>query len=196
MEMPKQFDNLNSKVVDDLKITLRESSRVSIAAASFSIYAFEALKDELEAIDGYNSAVSTLQSLENPDKYEGIIKILSDISGEENIHIGQLQEALKTVNEQAELIATGEEEAKEQLSDASVEPTQEVVEESVEDDVRLSGDLGKIRAFLKSTEEVIEKNVDNSYADEGIDDLAMDIYETYVSMKGDLLYIYFFIFEK
>jgi hypothetical protein len=48
--------------------------------------------------------------------------------------------------------------------------------------------LGKIRAFLKSTEEVIEKNVDNSYADEGIDDLAMDIYETYVSMKGDLLY--------
>ena len=27
MEMPKQFDNLNSKVVDDLKITLRKSSK-------------------------------------------------------------------------------------------------------------------------------------------------------------------------
>ena len=51
MEMPKQFDNLNSKVVDDLKITLRQSSKVSIAAASFSIYAYEALKEELEAID-------------------------------------------------------------------------------------------------------------------------------------------------
>ena len=25
MEMPKQFDNLNSKVVDDLKITLKSS---------------------------------------------------------------------------------------------------------------------------------------------------------------------------
>ena len=51
MEVPKQFDNLNSKVVDDLKITLKRSSKVSIAAASFSIYAYEALKEELEAID-------------------------------------------------------------------------------------------------------------------------------------------------
>lgn len=51
MEMPKQFDNLNSKVVDDLKITLKRSSKVSIAAASFSIYAYEALKEELENID-------------------------------------------------------------------------------------------------------------------------------------------------
>ena len=51
MEMPKQFDNLNSRVVDDLKITLKKSSKVSIAAASFSIYAYEALKEELEALD-------------------------------------------------------------------------------------------------------------------------------------------------
>lgn len=51
MEMIKQFDNLNSKVIDDLRITLKQSSRVSIAAASFSIYAYEALKEELEAID-------------------------------------------------------------------------------------------------------------------------------------------------
>ena len=50
--MPKQFDNLNSKVVDDLKITLRRSSKASIAAASFSIYAYEALKEELESVDG------------------------------------------------------------------------------------------------------------------------------------------------
>mgnify|MGYP003545791959 CR=1 FL=1 len=53
MEMPKQFDNLNSKVVDDLKITLKQSSKVSIAAASFSIYAYEALKEELEAIEEF-----------------------------------------------------------------------------------------------------------------------------------------------
>ena len=51
MEMPKLFDNLNSKVIDDLRITLKQSSKVSIAAASFSIYAYEALKEELEAID-------------------------------------------------------------------------------------------------------------------------------------------------
>ena len=53
MEMPKQFDNLNSRVVDDLRVTLRESGKVSIAAASFSIYAYEALKEELETIDEF-----------------------------------------------------------------------------------------------------------------------------------------------
>ena len=51
MEMPKQFDNLNSKVIDDLRITLKGASKVSIAAASFSICAYEALREELEAID-------------------------------------------------------------------------------------------------------------------------------------------------
>ena len=51
MEMPKQFDNLNNKVIDDLKTTLKRSTKVSIAAASFSIYAYEALKAELESID-------------------------------------------------------------------------------------------------------------------------------------------------
>lgn len=51
MEMPKQFDNLNNRVIDDLRETLKKSSKVSIAAASFSIYAYEALKEELEAID-------------------------------------------------------------------------------------------------------------------------------------------------
>ena len=51
MEAPKQFDNLNSRIIDDLRTTIKRSSKVSIAAASFSIYAYEALKNELEAID-------------------------------------------------------------------------------------------------------------------------------------------------
>lgn len=45
------FDNVNLRVVDDLRAKLRTHSKVSIAAASFSIYAFEALKDELENVD-------------------------------------------------------------------------------------------------------------------------------------------------
>ena len=48
MELPKQFDNITQRVIDDLKTTLRRGSKVSMAAASFSIYAFEALQKELE----------------------------------------------------------------------------------------------------------------------------------------------------
>ena len=51
MEQPKLINNINDRVVDDLKMRLSSRSRVSIAAASFSIYAFEALKKELGTID-------------------------------------------------------------------------------------------------------------------------------------------------
>ena len=51
MEQPEQFDNITQRVIDDLKETLQRGSKVSVAAASFSIYAFEALKKELEKVD-------------------------------------------------------------------------------------------------------------------------------------------------
>lgn len=51
MEQPKLINNIRERVVDDLRQRLSAQSRVSIAAASFSIYAYEALKTELEKID-------------------------------------------------------------------------------------------------------------------------------------------------
>lgn len=51
MEQPKLINNISERVLDDLKVRLSRGSRVSVAAASFSIYAFEALKKELEGID-------------------------------------------------------------------------------------------------------------------------------------------------
>lgn len=47
----RTFDNLNARVADDLKSRLTAGSRLSIAAASFSLYAYEALRKELEQID-------------------------------------------------------------------------------------------------------------------------------------------------
>ena len=51
MEQPKLIDNINVTLRDDLKDTLRLGSRMSIAAASFSIYAFQELKEQLSDID-------------------------------------------------------------------------------------------------------------------------------------------------
>jgi len=47
----KLIDNVNNRLDDDLKEELKKGSKLSIAAASFSIYAFEALKKELKNID-------------------------------------------------------------------------------------------------------------------------------------------------
>ena len=45
------LDNINSLLGDDLKGTLKPASRLKVAASCFSMYAFEALKTELEKID-------------------------------------------------------------------------------------------------------------------------------------------------
>ncbi len=55
MRTPKQFNNITERVIDDLKHVLSSgNSQISIAAASFSIYAYEALKEELEKVDCVN----------------------------------------------------------------------------------------------------------------------------------------------
>lgn len=47
----KIIDNITNTVRDDLAVTIKEGSKVSIAAACFSIYAFQELKKELKNID-------------------------------------------------------------------------------------------------------------------------------------------------
>jgi hypothetical protein len=47
----KLIDNINTLLGDDLKTTIRPNDKLKIAASCFSIYAFEALKHELESID-------------------------------------------------------------------------------------------------------------------------------------------------
>lgn len=45
------IDNVKNRLGDDLKISIQKSSKLSIAASSFSIYAFEALKKEFNNIE-------------------------------------------------------------------------------------------------------------------------------------------------
>ena len=47
----KLIDNINNRLIDDLKESINKKSKLSIAASSFSIYAFEALRKELKNLD-------------------------------------------------------------------------------------------------------------------------------------------------
>ncbi len=47
----KIFDNINDVIIDDLRQTIKSGNCLSIAASSFSLYAFEELKSELKNID-------------------------------------------------------------------------------------------------------------------------------------------------
>ena len=45
------FDNVNKTVRDDLTVTIKKGSKLSITAACFSIYAYQILKKQLDSID-------------------------------------------------------------------------------------------------------------------------------------------------
>ena len=49
--MMKIFDNITDIVRDDLKETIQRGSKVSIAAACFSMYAYKELKHQLEQVE-------------------------------------------------------------------------------------------------------------------------------------------------
>ena len=49
--MIKVIDNINTILRDDLKETIKPKSKVSIAAACFSMYAYNVLKKQLESVD-------------------------------------------------------------------------------------------------------------------------------------------------
>ena len=61
------------------------------------------IKGEWDAIDQYNSVLSTLESLDNDLATETLKEIVS----EEYIHVGQLEKLAQDINPDAENITTG-----------------------------------------------------------------------------------------
>ncbi|CAH8289136.1 SNF2 family DNA or RNA helicase [Mariniflexile fucanivorans] len=68
----KLIDNVNNRLGDDLKESIEKGCKLSIAAASFSIYAFEALKKELGKIEDlrfiFSSPTFIEQGFEKQDR--------------------------------------------------------------------------------------------------------------------------------
>lgn len=78
------------------------------------------IKDEWDAIEGYNNSIQTLKGMGN---YDDLCSVLQEISNEELIHVGQLQKALSFVNPVVgEKIVDGEEEATKQVVQVSTLP--------------------------------------------------------------------------
>jgi len=76
------------------------------------------VKDEWEAIEGYNQAILTLQTIGD---YDRIIGTLNDIINEEYIHIGQLEKSIQMVVPSAENIEEGSDEAEEAAEQEELE---------------------------------------------------------------------------
>ena len=90
------------------------------------------VKDEWDAIEGYNTLESEIKSssLSEEEKAK-LLSIIDDIRSEEYRHVGQLQQALKTVTDDANKIDDGEKEAESQ--EDSHEHEEEHVDEVTDD---------------------------------------------------------------
>ena len=49
----KIYDNIREKVKDDMEATITRGSKVSVAAACFSMYAYKELKKQLNSVDEF-----------------------------------------------------------------------------------------------------------------------------------------------
>lgn len=68
--MQEFFDNINYKVIDDLRVSISKGSRLSIAAAIFSIYAFQELKERLLNIEELRFIFTEPSFLKEKEKRE------------------------------------------------------------------------------------------------------------------------------
>lgn len=107
-------------ITEDLEVGAHNHHNIDVPKTDedFGISAIlnDLIIDEWEAIDGYNSAIITLLDLGKEDA----VGVLRDIVNEENIHIGQLEQVMKSVSPNANSINDGEQEAKDQLGDNEI----------------------------------------------------------------------------
>lgn len=106
--------NSNYNIVKDLEMSLQEDmdeNKQSNVNQGISGLLNNLIISEYDAIDQYNSAIATAQSLGVTD----IIPVLEDIVTEEHTHVGQLQAAVKLFDTSASAVQKGVEEAEDQL---------------------------------------------------------------------------------
>ena len=78
------------------------------------------INDEWEAIQGYNNFRDMIASAakDNIADNSYMLRVIDEISEEENRHVGQLQELLRRVSPNTAAIKAGQEESKEQIAAA------------------------------------------------------------------------------
>jgi len=128
-ENPDRIDtfypsDLELKVDEDLD-TVPEEGPIDGPEAGLASFINGAIQDELKTVDMYNSLAITARS----EGFEDIAMMIDEINTEENKHIGQLQEALKTISPNASAIEDGKAEGEEQLSNPSVNKVEAITED-------------------------------------------------------------------
>lgn len=148
-------ENLNNK--NDSKSSLKEALEGNGVSSKAAGIVSALLEDEWEAVKGYEDAAAQLSELDVEDK-EKILKVLGHISGEEAIHVGQLEQVLHILNPDYEAKQQeGHDEGREELNlkpeseeDKTEEDESEDEEKEEDEDVEESFKSFKTRKELSA----------------------------------------------
>ena len=110
----KSLGMLKENISEDMSFSTDETEEKTIEPENngISMIINNLIKDEYEAIDAYNSAITTFKDI---GKSDDAISVLNDIVAEENIHVGQLQRLMELFDPNADKVSDGVEEASEQI---------------------------------------------------------------------------------
>ena len=106
------------------------------------------IRDEWEALDGYNSAIVTAKDA----GLEDIVQVLTHIQNEENKHVGELQECLKQLTPSAEHIEVGAEEAEKELQTTS--PDLQMQGNSFDDLTNVGNEISVETSFFEADDDI------------------------------------------
>lgn len=148
------YESLKESVTSDAE-PIENGPKVGMASIISDL-----IKDEYEAIDGYNAAIATAEA----EGFEDAIKVLTEIQAEENIHIGQLQEVMKLFDPNADKVEDGQAEGAEQLANPIATDIDEELE--TEDSVfnkfvEIEKDLNDGEAVTAVIDKMVADNKDN-----------------------------------
>ena len=117
-------DNFDESLQEDVTdvVTDTLSGPTEGPESGLSALLNEAVQDEFKTIQMYNDIAVSARA----EGFEDIATVVDEINTEENKHVGQLQELLKTVSPNAKAIDTGEIEGKQQVDEVT-----EIVEEDI-----------------------------------------------------------------
>ena len=135
-------EQLNESTITDAQ-PIEDAAAVGMATVISDL-----IKDEYESIDNYNSAIATAEA----EGFTDMVRVLSEIQAEENLHVGQLQAIMNTLDPNAHLVDDGQQEGIEQLSgDLSMDDT---ITEDLED-----MSLQDQRMFIRCVNEIWNMSV-------------------------------------
>ena len=109
------YYNRHTKIEEDLTDVATATLEGPQEGAQFGLAGLvnEAIQKELATVDEYNTLAINARS----EGFEDIVNVINEINTEENKHIGQLQELLKTLSPNAEAIDVGKVEGEQQLEE-------------------------------------------------------------------------------